>query len=273
MFANGAANGPGLSIIPNTGAAYFNPIVGANDVLLMPSNGGNGGVNFSIRPPGSTMGGMRITADGNISFQAVNIAGLFNGTASADGAGFGIDHGLYIQRKTAAGIWVTKNGSAAGTWDPGLIQFYYNGSQCGSISTPAGASVAFNTTSDYRLKTVSGRVTDALARVIAIPVYRGYYTMEGAEREHDLAFAHEIAEQFPNVVTGDKDAVSLHPVFRDGYDPENVQPDDVLELEETVIPQQVDYSKLVMPLFAAVQDLKALLDVANSRIDAMEAHK
>lgn len=97
--------------------------------------------------------------------------------------------------------------------------------------------------------------------------------MEGAEREHDLAFAHEIAEQFPNVVTGDKDAVSLHPVFRDGYDPENVQPDDVLELEETVIPQQVDYSKLVMPLFAAVQDLKALLDVANSRIDAMEAHK
>lgn len=62
-------------------------------------------------------------------------------------------------------------------------------------------------------------------------------------------------------------------MFRDGYDPENVQPDDVLELEETVIPQQVDYSKLVMPLFAAVQDLKALLDVAYSRIDAMEAHK
>lgn len=273
VFANGAANGPGLSIIPNTGAAYFNPIVGANDVLLMPSNGGNGGVNFSICPPGSTMGGMRITADGNISFQAVNIAGLFNGTASADGAGFGIDHGLYIQRKTAAGIWVTKNGSAAGTWDPGLIQFYYNGSQCGSISTPAGASVAFNTTSDYRLKTVSGRVTDALARVIAIPVYRGYYTMEGAEREHDLAFAHEIAERFPNAVTGDKDAVSLHPVFRDGYDPEDVQPDDVLELSEMIVPQQVDYSKLVMPLFAAVQDLKALLDLANGRISALEAHQ
>lgn len=269
VFSNGVANGPCLSIVPNAGPANYNPIVGQNDVLLMACTTGTAGANLSICPPGTTVGGMRLTADGNVSFIVNNISGLFNGTAPNDGAGFGNDHGLYIQRKTAAGLWITKNGSSAGAWDAGLIQFYYQGTQCGSISTPAGASVAFNTTSDYRLKTITGHSSDALARVCAVPVYRGYYTVEGIAREHELALAHEIAEQFPTVVTGAKDAVSIHPVYRDGYNPKDVQPSDVIKLEDTVVPQQVDYSKLVMPLFAAMQDLKAQLDAVTARVAAL----
>jgi len=269
-FSSGTATGPRLWVIPNTGAAYFNPIVGANDVLLLPNNGGNSGVNLSICPPGSTAGGMRLTADGNVSFSVINIGGLYNGTATADGAGFGVDHGFYIQRKAGAGIWVSKNGSVAGTWDPAYIQFYNQGTQIGSISTPAGSSISYNTTSDYRIKTVVRLASGVLDRVCAIPVYRGYYTADGAQSEHEIALAHEIAEQFPAVVTGDKDAVSIHPVFRDGYDPEDVKPGDVLQLSEAIVPQQVDYSRLVVPLISAVKELRAQLEAATARIAALE---
>jgi len=269
-FSSGTATGPRLWVIPNTGAAYFNPIVGANDVLLLPNNGGNSGVNLSICPPGSTAGGMRLTADGNVSFGVVNIGGLYNGTATADGTGFGVDHGFYIQRKAGAGIWVSKNGSVAGTWDPAYIQFYNQGTQIGSISTPAGSSISYNTTSDYRIKTVVRLASGVLDRVCAIPVYRGYYTADGAGSEHEIALAHEIAKQFPAVVSGEKDAVSIHPVFREDYDPNDVKPEDVTGLAEAIVPQQVDYSRLVVPLFAAVQELRALLDAANDRISDME---
>ncbi|WP_027817064.1 hypothetical protein [Paraburkholderia bannensis] len=270
-FGNGVASGPRLQVIPNTGGAYFNPIVGSGDVLLLATSGAGVGANLSICPNGTTAGGLRITADGNVSVGAVNIAGLYNGTASADGVGFGVDHGLYVQRKQAAGIWVSKNGNASGTWDSGLIQFYCNGAQIGGISTPSGTSVSYNTTSDYRIKTVVGMSLDALERVCAVPVYRGYYTADGEGAEHDLALAHEIAAQFPHVVTGEKDAVSIHPVYRDDCDPADVQPEDVLELREAIVPQQVDYSRLVMPLFAAVQKLKAMLDAATARIEKLEA--
>ncbi|MFM2465143.1 hypothetical protein P0D87_15985 [Paraburkholderia sp. RL17-368-BIF-A] len=269
-FSSGTASGPRLWVVPNTGAAYFNPIVGANDVLLLPNNGGNSGVNLSICPPGSTAGGCRVTADGNVSFAVSNIAGLYNGTASGDGAGFGVDHGFYIQRKAAAGIWVSKNGSVAGTWDPAYIQFYNQGTQIGSIATPAGSSISYNTTSDYRIKTVVRPASAVLDRVCAVPVYRGYYTADGAESEHEIALAHEIAEQFPAVVSGEKDAVSIHPVFRDDYDSQDVKPEDVAGLAEAIVPQQVDYSKLVVPLFAAVQEMKALLDQAMARIADLE---
>ncbi|TGP43474.1 hypothetical protein EN871_16845 [bacterium M00.F.Ca.ET.228.01.1.1] len=265
----GTAGGPRLWMVPNTGAGFFNPIVGANDVALVPNNGSGSGVNLSICPPGSAAGGLRLTADGNVSFSVSTIAGLYNGTAPSDGAGLGADHGLYVQRKAGACIWVSKNGSVSGSWDPAYVQFYNQGSQIGSISTPAGSSISYNTTSDYRIKTVVRPASGVLDRVCAIPVYRGYYTADGPESEHEIALAHEIAEQFPAVVTGEKDAVSIHPVFWEDYDPEDVQPGDVLGLREAIVPQQVDYSRLVVPLISAVKELRAQLDAATARIAAL----
>ena len=101
--------------------------------------------------------------------------------------------------------------------------------------------IAYNTSSDYRIKDVYGPVTDSGAKVDAIKIYRG--KMHGATLERPMVLAHELAEPAPYAVTGTKDAV----------DPQG-----------NPIYQQVDYTTLVPLLIAEIQSLRA-------RVAALEA--
>ncbi|WP_250451210.1 hypothetical protein [Caballeronia sp. ATUFL_M2_KS44] len=245
-FSSGGAATPRLSIIPNASAAAFNPIVSAGDTAIIPSLNATGSGNLSIAPWSNSLSGIRLTADGNIAFGAANIAGLYAGTASADGVGIGSDHGLYVQRKTAAGLFVSKNGSAAGTWSADLIQFFVNGSSIGSISTPAGTSVSYNTTSDYRLKARYAPLVGATEAVLRITFYEGEFKDAPGERVH-YVIAHELQAVVPHAVTGKKDAVS-----EDG----------------AIVPQQVDYSKLVPLLGSALQDALKRIAILEAKVAA-----
>ena len=98
----------------------------------------------------------------------------------------------------------------------------------------AGGLVAYNTSSDYRLKDVYGPVTDSGEKVDAIKIYSG--KMHGATIERPMVLAHELAEPAPYAVTGTKDAV----------DPQG-----------NPIYQQVDYTTLVPLLVAEIQSLRA----------------
>jgi len=69
-------------------------------------------------------------------------------------------------------------------------------------------AVAYNTTSDYRLKTVTGAVTGQGSRIDALkPI--DYLWTEGGQQARGF-LAHEFQTVYPNSVTGDKDAVDAN---------------------------------------------------------------
>lgn len=116
----------------------------------------------------------------------------------------------------------------------------------GSITIASATSVAFNTTSDPRLKESEGPIGDAADRVRALgaAAFRGRWIGdEGAGEVWDFLSSHDVEAAAPYAVHGARDAV---------------------ESDGTIIPQQVDYSALVPLLCAALAD-------ALDRIAALEA--
>lgn len=107
----------------------------------------------------------------------------------------------------------------------------------GSITT-AGTATSFNTTSDYRVKTVKGVYKDALSKVNGINIYDAIFKSNSAAKPQPMVLAHELQAVCPYAVTGTKDAV---------------------DAEGNAILQQVDYSKVVPVLIAAIQELSAQL--------------
>jgi hypothetical protein len=117
------------------------------------------------------------------------------------------------------------------------ISFYVGTTKVGSITGAAG-STAYNTTSDYRVKTNVCPLTDGLERLKQIPVYR-FNFMTHAEKTVDGFLAHEVQDIVAEAVTGTKDAVD-----------EN----------GNIVLQQIDQSKLVPLLVAALQQTAKKLE-------------
>ncbi|KAK46367.1 hypothetical protein BG58_11120 [Caballeronia jiangsuensis] len=142
-----------------------------------------------------------------------------------------------------------------------------------------GTTTAYNTSSDYRIKSNYVPITGARDTVNAIKFYNGNI----AERDDkiDYVIAHELQEVVPFAVHGTKDAMGdWYPVYRDGFDPatQEVTPDDVIDVKQALDLQAVDYSKLVPRIGAAVQEQDAIIvqlqaQVADllTRIAALEA--
>jgi len=120
-------------------------------------------------------------------------------------------------------------------------------STCGTISV-SGSSVAYNTSSDYRLKENVAPMTNGLATVAALKPVTYDWVTDKSQGEGFIA--HELAETIPLAVSGEKDAVN-----EDG----------------SIRPQGVDYSKIVVHLVAALQELSAKNDALEARLAALEA--
>jgi hypothetical protein len=122
-----------------------------------------------------------------------------------------------------------------GTGNNVFINFYDSAAARGSITyNRGGGVVAYNTTSDYRAKTLLGDVENTGETIDALKVYRG--VMNGATVERPMLVAHEAQEVAPYCVTGEKDAVD------DDGNP---------------IYQQMDHQVLVPLLIAEIQQLRA----------------
>jgi len=116
----------------------------------------------------------------------------------------------------------------------------YNGTAIGNINTN-GTTVAYNVSSDYRLKENVQPMTGGLATVAALkPVT---YDWIAAQTAGEGFIAHELQAVIPAAVTGEKDAVN-----EDG----------------SIKPQGVDFGKIVPHLVAAIQEL-------TTRLAALEA--
>ena len=119
-------------------------------------------------------------------------------------------------------------------------QFYTEGAATlrGSITyNRTGGLVAYNVTSDYRAKDISGPVTGSGALIDSVPVYMG--KMKDATQERPMFIAHETPAY---AHTGVKDAVDAdgNPVF-----------------------QQMDASALIPVMWAEIQSLRKRLAAAG----------
>jgi len=92
------------------------------------------------------------------------------------------------------------------TSDGTLARFYRSATQVGSISVTTVATL-YNTTSDYRLKTVIGAVTGAGERIDALEPVEYEWKSNGSRTRGFLA--HKFQEVYAQSVTGAKDGVDV----------------------------------------------------------------
>ena len=127
------------------------------------------------------------------------------------------------------------------------LQAFYNssGTLAGSITTPNGSSttVAFNTSSDYRLKENIDYTWDATSRLKDLKPARFSWIADDTNTLVDGFIAHEVSDIVPEAVAGEKDAVD------EEGNPEY---------------QGIDQAKLVPLLVKTIQELEARITALES---------
>jgi len=185
---------------------------------------------------------MRINADGRVYSGSASPWTVGSGGVNAWALYNGGDFPLTVaSQSTITAIF--NRCTSTGT----IVEFKYNGSPKGTISTD-GSTVAYNTSSDYRLKDDVATMTGALNKVSALKPVTWKWKSTGEDGEGFIA--HELAEVCPQAVHGTKDEVDAdgNPVY-----------------------QGVDTSFLVATLTAALQETKALIDTQAETINALTA--
>ena len=138
-----------------------------------------------------------------------------------------------------------------------MIRFMRDSSQRGSISV--STSTTYNTTSDYRLKENVTDLIDAITRLKKITPRRFNFIEDENKQIIDGFIAHEVSEAVPESVTGEKDEVYLEDCSLSGKkkgDPKY---------------QEVDYSKYVPLLTAALQEAVAKIETLETEVAALKS--
>jgi len=194
---------------------------------------------------------MRIDSSGRVLIAATATGAYFDANFNINqSSSSGVTMSTKQSSGTASQVSVV-NWHTATTGDNQFIQFGTEASftQRGSITyNRAGGLVVYNTTSDYRAKTVNGPVENALEKVALLKPAIG--RMNGASLDIEFFVAHELQEVVPSAVTGEKDAIN-----EDG----------------SPAYQMVDKSAIIPLLTAAIQEQQALITSLTDRIVALEA--
>ena len=200
-----------------------------------------------VAKAGDTMtGGLQIAGDGTTT------AGIFAGTDGRVRA--------LCSTATVTTLRLAR-GIGAGAIDPGedFITFIRGtgGAVVGSIRIATSSSVAYNTTSDRRLKQATGDADDAVNIVhdIGAAVYRGRWIADDDQgQEWVFVNSQDVEPVAPWAVSGAPDGVATDADVEAGRAGEVGQ----------IIPQQLDTGALVPVLLAAVSQLV-------DRVAALEA--
>jgi hypothetical protein len=234
------------------GGTLTNVNLGSVVGTLAVANGGTGSSSLTGAGIVTTAGGQTIagnlTTTGNISSggSAMFMNELFVNTAGSLGVGYGAKGNLLFNGSLQSGF-VTKTSTSDETNH--FIFLNASGTALGSIfMRPALNEVTFNNLSDYRLKHSIAPMTGALEKVALLKPCT--FKWKNNDSESQGFIAHELQEVVPQCVSGEKDAVN-----EDG----------------AIKPQGVDPRYLVATLTAAIQELKALVDVQAARITALES--
>jgi len=183
---------------------------------------------------------MRIAGDGKTYFGSNTYAWTNNENYSfhcpLDGVGIKAQYSALLLMKTAF-------------VNPYFIAFGNSSTTVLGSVTSNGSSVAFNTTSDYRLKENVVEVTDGINRVKLLKPYR-FNFISNPNQTVDGFLAHEVSDVVPEAIHGTKDQVDA-----DG-NPEY---------------QGIDQSKLVPLLTAALQEAITKIESLEARVATLES--
>jgi phosphotransferase system IIB component len=147
--------------------------------------------------------------------------------------------------------------SRSGTGSETMVRFNRAGSIRGSITV--STSTTYNTSSDYRLKENISNLTNGITRLKNIVPKRFNFIDDESKQLIDGFIAHEVSTAVPEAVTGTKDQVEL-------------ADDDEKEIKKgDPIYQQLDYSKFVPLLTAALKEAIAKIETLETKVAALEA--
>jgi len=270
---------------------------GTNEILSV-----SGSDDLSLRSGGSanilfkngSSEAMRITNSGNINVSGDDKQIYWgSGTTAIDGSSSNSRIRFYTSNaermslqgdaltltNTKTGVtssaMVFSNAQASGAY---RVRFDANSSVIGDIRVTT-SSVAYNTTSDARLKENVVDLTGAIDRVNQIPVHRFNFIAD-PDRTVDGFLAHEVQAVVPEAVTGTQDGMrdeeyEVTPAVLD--DDGNVVTEAVMGTRSVPDYQGIDQSKLVPLLTAALREalvkietLETEMTSVKSRLDALE---
>jgi hypothetical protein len=155
---------------------------------------------------------------------------------------------IYDQCQTDANMYLSK---ATGRGSNTFVNFMNVGNGIGAITLVSESSIAYGTTSDYRLKQNVVDLTGGIDRIMLCRPVEFEWISSG---QHSRGFlAHELQDVEPDAVTGEKDGMSK-------------------DLDGNPIPayQGVDASFLIPDIVQALQDMRRQLDWALAHIAYLE---
>ena len=174
---------------------------------------------------------MRINAAGSIRFQT---------TLPVSSSYTGVE--VYAGNQGEIRCGTTGTGNAT------QIRFYNGNGEVGSIKTN-GSETTYYESSDYRLKENEVSISDGITRLKQLKPYKFNFKADPGTTV-DGFFAHEVSAVVPRAVSGDKDAVK-----EDG----------------SIDPQQIDKSKLIPLLTAALQEAITEIETLKAEVTALKS--
>jgi hypothetical protein len=220
---------------------------------------------------------LTITTDGKASFSKGVTPAQIESAASFE---------LLYGGSSDSGIAMatTANGNASG-----FISFRRSTTtQIGHISRNGSSdSVAYSTSSDYRLKENESEIDDGITRIKQLKPYKFNWKSDATNTEQDGFFAHEVESVVPHAIVGEKDAVrTLDKVVVNNEDDiiafdieeadwttgksEGTYPSDTTweASKEQIVPQTMDYGQVTPLLAAALKEAITKIETLEARITA-----
>jgi len=187
---------------------------------------------------------MRLDAAGNLGIGLTSPTHSIHCVNSTDVAKF--DH---TGTGDTVGIVMRHGRGGLSGFNGKMISFVGNGNaEKGSINIHTN-SVAYNTSSDYRLKENEVAISDGITRLKQLKPYIFNFKKDPNVKV-DGFFAHEVSSVVPEAITGTKDEVDSNgdPIY-----------------------QGIDQSKLVPLLVAALQEAVTKIETLETKVAALEA--
>jgi len=190
---------------------------------------------------------MRIDSSGNI----------FIGTIAEPSAS---QTGVRISGTNGQNFWKSSNSGTSG-YDQ--LAFFNGNGLVGTIST-SGSATAYNTSSDYRLKTDAQPMTGASARVLALKPVNFEWISDGSRVDGFLA--HEAQAVVPEAVTGTKDGMKdeeyqVSAAKGDIYTPATDEADEVIHSANAEQPETLEDGKQWRETTPAVMGTRSVPDL------------
>ena len=156
----------------------------------------------------------------------------------------------------------------------------HSGSGIGGISQASETTLAFNTSSDYRLKENVEYDWDATTRLKQLKPCRFNWISDDTNTAQDGFLAHEVSDVVPIAINGVKDGTRDIGTIKDADG--NVLQENTIEARKEdgqtwtktgteVVYQSIDHSKLVPLLTKALQEQQAIIESLTARITALES--